>query len=381
MSSEAQAADGGQLTPGEAGRQVGVFRLFGHFIPKTSLMGRFRFQLVVASRFLSEIGQESVFYASLVQVSKDGSPFQASMIGAAKVLPGAVLGLVGGAIADAMPRRIALGLGYAVQAALCVAIPLVFGTDFGAMLLLVFGVSTLNQFVGPTEKAVLPLVSKREEISTAASLMSLSDSIATGVGTAAVAPIVLVMFGAKAVFFVSAVFLVLAAVRIFALPFDRDVTVKAALKRVNLTELDLGFRKALSWLLGWPAVLTIIMVGMIVSVMSNVTETLAPSYVAEVLHDDPAKSVYVFAPAGLGALLALAAAPKLLKKKGERWVAAVPCWLCLAGAVHDGVHGLSLRRSLRPISPMNVVKLIGLDPRTNCWPRRLSRFSPGSRSA
>jgi len=354
----AAAIDGSDV---DSQRQVPVFRLFGFFFADTSLLRRFRFQLVVVLRFLSEIGQESVFYASLVQVATDGTPFQASVIGAAKVLPGALLGLFGGAVADAMPRRVGLGLGYAVQASLCVIIPVIFGTDFTALLILVLGVSTLNQFIGPSEKAVLPLISKREEISTAASLMSLSDSIATGIGTAMVAPIILVVFGVKTVFYISAIFLILASIRIFALPIQKDITTKAALARLHLSEIDLGFRKALSWLLGWPAIISMIMVGMVVSVLSNVTETLGPSYVSEVLHADPAKTIYVFAPAGLGALVALMVAPKLLNKKGERWVAAVAV-LIMSVALFTMAFMEQLTPFLAPISPMNVVKLFGFEP-------------------
>ncbi len=300
-----------------------VFRLFFVFLPETSLLRRFPFQLVVVSRFFSEIGQEGVFYGTLVAVAVDGSPFQASLIGAAKVLPGAILGLFGGAVADALPRRIALGLGYVGQAALCIVVPIVFGTDFVPLLLLVFGISILNQFVGPSEKAVIPLVSSRDQISTAAATMSLTDSIATGIGTAAIAPIIMKVFGLTPMLIVSAGFLVFAAIRIFALPFRQHIGVREALENLHLTELDLGFRSALNWLSGWPAVTTMIMVGLVVSILNQISGTLGPSYVGDVLGEDPANTVHVFAPAGIGAVVALVAAPWLIDKLGERGTAAI----------------------------------------------------------
>ena len=342
------------------GRQMGTFRLFSYFLPETSLLRRLRFQLVVFSRFLSEAGQEGVFYAALVQVSRDGSPFQASMIGAAKILPGAVLGLFGGAVADALPRRVALAIGYGIQAGLCVLLPIVFGTGFGAMLLLTFGVATLNQLIGPSEKAVIPLVSNRQQISTAASMLSMTDSIATGFGTAIMAPILLVVFGVKPVFFVCAVLLGVAAIRILALPIQKDVTLRAALGRLNLTQLDLGFRKALAWLLGWPAIVTMLMVGMVVSIMNNIQSTLGPSYVEEVLGADPAKSVYVFAPAGLGTVVALVITPKFLDKTGERWAAGVAV-LVMAVALFMMAFVDNLARFIAPISPLRLLELFGVD--------------------
>ena len=126
--------DSGNLQPdarGEDHPSLPTFRLFFVFLPETSLLRRFPFQLVVMSRFLSGIGQEGVFYGALVTVAINGTPFQATLIGAAKVLPGAVLGLLGGAVADALPRRIALVLGYVGQAALCIVMPLLFG-KFGS---------------------------------------------------------------------------------------------------------------------------------------------------------------------------------------------------------------------------------------------------------
>ncbi|MCH7750389.1 MAG: MFS transporter, partial [Acidobacteria bacterium] len=306
------------------------------------------------------VGQEGVFYGTLVAVAISGSPFQATLIGGAKVLPGAVLGLLGGAVADALPRRIALGLGYAAQAALCVVIPIVFGTSFAPLLLLVFGVSILNQFVNPSEKAVIPLVSSREQISTAAATMSLTDSIATGVGTAAIAPIIMKVFGLTPMLIVSAAFLVFAAIRVFALPFRQHIGVREALQRLDLSELDLGFRSAIRWLAGWPAVTTMVMVGLVVSILKTISQTLGPTYVGDVLGEDPANTVYVFAPAGIGAVVALLIAPWLIDKIGERWTAMIAVLIqCVALFTMAFIDVLA--PVLGPISPLRIVELFGVE--------------------
>ena len=206
----------------------------------------------------------------------------------------------------------------------------------------------------------MPLVSEKEEISTAASILSLSDSIATGLGTAVVAPVILITFGVRPLFFVCALFLVLAAVRIFALPIQRDVSVRAAFRTMRESDLDVGLRKALTWLLGWPAIVTMIMVGMVVSVMSTISETLGPTYVSEVLNTDPAKTVYVFAPAGAGALFALAITPRVIVTMGERWAAAVAV-LIMTLALFSMAFMDRLAPILAPISPMNLLRVFGLD--------------------
>ena len=105
---------------------VPVFRLFYAFVPDTSLLCKVRFQIVAVSRAMSEIGQEAVFYGALVAVADD--PMHASLIAIGKAVPAAAFGLVGGAVADALPRRIALGLGYGLQAAACLAVLLFLST-------------------------------------------------------------------------------------------------------------------------------------------------------------------------------------------------------------------------------------------------------------
>ncbi len=344
-----------------ARKELPLFRLFFFYLPETSLIRRFRFQLVVISKFLSEIGQEAVFYGALVTVAIDGNALQASVLGAARVLPGATLGLVGGAVGDALPRRVGLGVGYMVQAAICISIPLIFGTDFVALVLLVLGVNSLNQFVGPSEKAVIPLVTKKEEITSAASILSLTDGIATGVGTAVMAPFVLVTFGADVLFYVCGGLLIFAAVRIFALPIRKNVTVRDALSRLDLTELDVSFTSAFRWLTGWPAIVTIIMVGVVVTVLQTISKTLGPSYVGDVLGEDPANSVYIFAPAGLGALVALVVAPWLNGKIGERMSAAVGVLVMSLSLVAMAFVDV-LAPVFGPISPMNIVRIFTLDP-------------------
>jgi MFS family permease len=341
-------------------RTLPVFRLFWFFLPETSLLREFRFQLVVVSRFLSEVGQESVFYGALVAATIDGSAFNASIIGAAKMIPAATLGLFGGAVADALPKRVALGLGYATQAALCVILPLFFGTDFWMLVVLTFAISVLNQLLGPGENAAIPLVSSREQIPTAASMISLSDAIATGIGMAAVAPVVLKVWGVDVLFYVSAGFLGFAAIRIFALPLERDISVTAALRRLRISDQDFGLGKTLRWLLSWPAVSTMIVAGLVVTTLGMIMETLAPTYVEEVLHTNPANTVYVFAPAGLGALIALGGAPKFIDLIGERRVTAIAVAVQTA-ALFSMAFIDELAPVLAPISPLRILELFGVE--------------------
>jgi MFS family permease len=98
-----------------------------------------------------------------------------------------------------------------------------------------------------------------------------------------------------------------------------------------------------------------------VSVLSRVTETLGPTYVATVLHADPARTVYVFAPAGAGALVALAVTPKVIDRLGERTAAAIAV-LIMCVALFSLAFIDTLAPILAPISPLRIVRLTGLNP-------------------
>ena len=91
--------------------QQRVFRLLWFFLPETSIAKEPRFQQVVASRFLSDAGQQALAYGALIAVVRSGgSAFEAALVGVAAVLPPALFGLYGGAVADALPSRVALGV-------------------------------------------------------------------------------------------------------------------------------------------------------------------------------------------------------------------------------------------------------------------------------
>ncbi len=337
-----------------------AFRLFYVFLPETSILRRVRFQTVFLSRLLSEIGHEAILYGSLVAIAIGGSVFEASLVGLANLVPAAALGLYGGVVSDTLPKRVALGLGYGLQGLLCFMVPVTFGTSLGPILVLVGSVSLINQVVGPSEKAVIPLVASREQIGTAASLLSFSDSIATAIGTAMLAPIVVKLWGVAPLFYVCGIFLLLASIRVFSLPLRQHIGVREALSKIDLSEQDLGVPVALRWLANHPAIGSMIVIGLIVSVLNTISATLGPSYVRDVLHADPTNTVYVFAPAGVGALVAMAVAPRLIDRIGERMSAAIGFLVATVSLFLLGAIDV-VSPALAPISA-EAFGLFGVDP-------------------
>jgi MFS family permease len=295
-----------------------VVRLFWLFFPESSLARDLRFEHVLVSRFLSDAGQQALAYGALIAVMRrGGSALDAALLGVAALVPAAVLGLYGGAVADALPKRVALAAVYNLQALLCFFIPLFAGTDLPAMMLLLFMVNALGQVSGPSESAVVPLIASREQLATAASLVNLASSAGTAFGTALLAPVIVRLFGVTAMLYVSGALLLLAATRIFDLPTheEREGPVRLRVPQARV-------RNALTWLIREPAVGTMIIVAVLAGTANVVIQILAPRYVQSALHVDPADAVYVFGPSVAGLLAALVTGPSLIRRHGER-VAAI----------------------------------------------------------
>ncbi len=332
-----------------------VFRLLWFFLPEPAIARDLRFQHLLLSRFLSEAAQQSLIFGSLVAVTREGgSPLGVAVVGVAALLPPALLGLYGGAIADTLPTRVALAGVYTGQAILCFAIPALFGTDLPVVIVIIFAVNALGQISGPTESSALPLVATEEELASAASMINLAAAAGGAFGMAFLAPVLVRAFGTQQVFYVAGALLLLSASRVFDLPVgEREWHLRFAPPAVRL-------RPALRWLVRHPAIGTMMVVAVLAGTVNIVLQTLAPRYVADALKTDPADTAYVFAPTAIGIVGALVSAPELIKPRGERLAAlagmlTAACCLFLLGIVGD------VARVVDPVNPMHAVSLLGLD--------------------
>lgn len=332
-----------------------VFRLICYFIPVPIIARDLRFQQLLASRFLSDAGQQAVAYGALIEVVRSGgSAFDAALIGIAALIGPACLGLHGGAIADALPKRVALATAYNLQALLCFVGPALFGTDLAALAFLVLAVNVLAQVSSPSESSVLPLVATEAELASAVSLVNLASAGGAGFGTALLAPLLVRAFGVETLFYVAGGMLLLAASRVFDLPTaEKRRRVIRAVSKVRL-------RYVFAWLFRQPALNTMLFVGVVAATANTVLQTLAPRYVQSVLGADAADTVYIFAPSAVGLVAALVVAPYIMTLLGERRAtlvgfATVALALTLLGAID------SASAVFDPINPLRALGRIGID--------------------
>lgn len=338
-----------------------VFRLLWLFVPEPEIARNLWFQHLLASRFLTDAAQQALAFGALVAVAREGgSAVDVALVGVAALLPPALLGMYGGAIADTLPVRVALAGAYAGQALLCLLVPQLFGTGLGTVLVLLFLVNTLGQVSGPKESSVLPLVANEAELASAASLINLAAAAGGAFGMALLAPVLVRASGVDAVFVLSGLLLLLAASRVFDLPVGDKAW------NLRLTPPGVRLRPAVRWLVRHPAVGTMIVLSVLAGTVNIVLQTLAPRYVEEALDADAVNTAYVFAPSAVGLVVALLFAPAVIRTVGERYAALAglafaSTSLFLLGDVGDvgravdflnpirlvGVFGLELSRPLR----------------------------------
>ncbi|MEX2226421.1 MAG: MFS transporter [Dehalococcoidia bacterium] len=333
-----------------------AFRLLWFFLPETSIARNPRFQQIMASRFLSDAGQQALAFGAIVAIVRDGgSAFDAALVGVAALVPPALFGLYGGAVADALPQRVALAFVYNLQAALCFAVPFLLGTGLTETILLIFAVNVLGQVSGPTESSVVPVVASDEELASAASLVTLSSNLGTAFGTAVLAPVLVRAFGVDVVFYVAGVLLLLAASRVF------DLATPERARRMNWRRPQVNVRRTITWIIHERAVATMMVVAVLAGTANIVVQVLAPRYVSSVIGVDPADSVYVFAPTALGLAVALLAAPRLIRLLGERGVALAGFVLISGALMLLGFVGDDLALALDPINPLRLLAIVDID--------------------
>ena len=336
--------------------QAHVFRLLWFFLPDASIARNPRFEQVLASRFFSDAGQQAVAYGALIAVvRRGGTALECAFIGVAALIPPAFFALYGGAVADRVPKRVALAVAYNVQAVLCIFVPILFGTDLSSVLFLIFAVNLLGQLSGPSESAVLPLVATEQQLASAVSLVSLASNVGTAFGTAVLAPILVRAFNEQAVFTVSGLLLFLAASRVFDLPTGEPE------RKLDLrSRPQVNVRATVRWLAHERAVATMIFVAVLAGTASIVVQTLAPRYVQSVLGVDPADAVYVFAPTSFGLLVALFLTPPLVRWFGERPVAlagfVITTLVLFALGIVEEVSGF-----VDPINPLRITDGLGVE--------------------
>lgn len=295
-----------------------LFRVLWFAVPPQSVARNLDFQALLASRFFADMALQALYYAALIASARAGDQaIQASIIGVAFLLPGVVLGPWGGAVADAMPKRLALVGAYVTMGVLALLVPFGAGTGFVAMLAVIFLVRVLHQVSQPAEAAAAPMVASHAELASANSFLSLASSTGEVTGKALLAPAIVRFWGLRPVTAIAGLMFIFSALRVVKFQPERERGARFDRSRIRRA----GVGEALRWLLNEPGAFWMLLLAGMASTTNVVLGTLGPQYVRQVLEVDPTFTFYVFAPASLGVVAGLFFAPLTIRLFGERAVA------------------------------------------------------------
>ena len=293
-----------------------------------------KFRRLLQARFVGQTAQNAMIYALLILlVTESGSSIHSTLLIVALTIPSIVFGIPGGAIADMLPRRFTLTLGYLARA--CVAVALFYyGGDLVYIYLLVLVYSTIGQLFGPAEAATVPAIVRKDQLSTANALMMASLMLAQIVGIVVMAPVLIKLISPDAVFIVAAVLLVVATYIVGWLASDFTRTQDEKPPSIGFVDaMREGFQILRT---NRHAYLAIVYLTIGLS-LSKMLIVLMPKFTRDVLDIAPEDTVFVAAPAAIGAGVGLLIVPLLIKLFGAWRVAAAAFFIFVLGLAGLGL--------------------------------------------
>jgi hypothetical protein len=173
-----------------------------------------------------------------------------------------------------------------------------------AIYTITFIASAIGQFFGPAEAATIPLLVNHQHLLAANSLFSLTLTASAVVGLILLGPLGIKLLGVKGSFAAIAIIYTGAAILVALLPKDnphpsKNSYASSAIRRV-WTEVREGWQFVGSQRPVLAALLRVTLIATLALIMAM----LVPGFATRVLGMNPENAVYIFAPAGLGLVLA-----------------------------------------------------------------------------
>ena len=299
------------MTSAEPRRQTSPFAPFRHKV----------FAAFWTGAFLSNIGtwMETVGVGIYVTAKTDNSGWT-GLVAAAGFVPGAVLGPVGGALADRLPRKALLLTTTSIQTALATLLAFLAATGHpspGLVTLIVLGEGCAQAIGFPTYQSVLPDLVPKEDLVGAVALSSAQWNLGRVLGPA-LAGAVIALGGYAWAFAVNAAsfFALIAALLLLHLPrpqYDGSTIRRAIAQGVRYVRRDPGLRVVM----GYMFVNTFLAAPFI---------ALVPAMGQIVLHEGTLGTTVLIIAQGLGAVTMGLALGPLTQRFGSRRVLLAVLW-------------------------------------------------------
>jgi MFS family permease len=268
------------------------------------------FRALWLAQLLAQTSQHAIHFIQMVLIEKlTGSAMHLALIILAFSLPGILFSAVAGVAVDRMSKKWILVGSNLIRVLLAVSYLVILNTLSGtwelvAIYVVTFLMSTLAQFFAPAEAATIPMLVGEDLLLPANSLFTLTMAISQVIGLLILGPLATSLLQVQGGFILIAFFYLGAALAVSTLPKDRPAAGQHQAAVFSWRHVWDDFSE------GWHFVTThrriqgamaqLVTVATLVMVMAM----LAPGYAARVLGIQAENAVIVFAPAGIGMLIA-----------------------------------------------------------------------------
>ncbi len=313
------------------------------------------FRALWMAQLLAQTSQNAIHFVQMVLIEQlTGSAMQLGLTILAFTLPGVIFSPLAGVVVDRFPKKWVLVASNLIRVALAASYIVVLSVLSGPWELLAFYVltfltATLAQFFSPAEAATIPLLVGENRLLAANSLFTLTMALSQVVGLLILGPLVVGLVRVQGGFIIIATMYLAAALLVATLPHDRPSVTGPSDNLSRWRRLWAEVKEGWQFVSGRKRVQVAMMHLVIITTLVMVMAMLAPGYAARVLGMGPQNAVIVFAPAGIGMLLATGLLGRwghVLRRIGFGYVA-----LALAGVSFFamGWAALDYQELLRPI--------------------------------
>lgn len=270
------------------------------------------FRSLWGAQVFSQTAQHAVNFVLIVLIERlVGTSIHQGLIILAFTVPAIIFAPVSGVVIDRWPKKWVLAGSNLLRAAASLAYLVILGSageppsswTLLAIYSIAFFSSTVGQFFNPAEAATIPLLVGKNLLIPANSLFTLTLALSQVVGLIILGPLTVKLIGVHAAFILFASMYLLASLLVSRLPRDEPVrsheTAKSGWQRV-WSEL----REGAHFVVSRPDVLVPMMHLTLNASLVMIMAMLAPGISSRVLNLAPEDAIVVFAPAGVGMLLA-----------------------------------------------------------------------------
>ncbi len=287
------------------------------------------FRALWIAQTLAQTAQHAIHFVLMVLVEElTGSSMHIGLVILAFTLPGVLFSSLAGVMVDRWPKKAVLIGSNALRVVLVGGYLLVLGVLQGWWLLLgiyaiTFVSSAIGQFFAPTQAATIPLLVGEDRLLTANSLFNLTLAISQVVGIIILGPLATKLVGTRGAFVAIALMYLGATVAVTRLPRVASPArpTGSSLSRWEGTKADV--REGWAFVMGERRVLLAMAHLTLIATVIMIMAMLAPGFASRVLGKAPEDAVFVFAPAGVGMLVATALIGRFGYRARKEWLSNV----------------------------------------------------------